>query len=243
MGVCGTVQRGNQHPVPGTVPKLSRVRKSLWKIHSRLPRAATAAVTCLGEHLALQGSGSIHDTLPATRAEAFVPGCARVLATSTALVPPAVPRGFYPLDFEALEDLLDWGQDGTGCSGKVGSLPPHPRGCPGSPLLEQGRRADFSPGCRQRCVGSCTGALSMGRLLVRYVQAPGCQASLLGAGNDPWLWASTGLFSLHKTSGAVLFQKQSCQDIGPKASQELAHKAICRHLVTSRKANHLLQPI
>lgn len=187
-----------------------------------------AAVTCLGKHLAPQGSGSVHDTLAATRAEASIPGCPRVLATSTALVPPAVPRGFYPLDFEALENLLDWGQDGTGGSGKVGSLSPYPRGCPGSSLLEQGRRADFSPGCRQRCIGSCTGALSMGCLLVKYVQAPRCQASLLGAGNDPWLWASTGLFSLHKTSGAVLFQKLSCQDIGPKASQELAHKAPCR---------------
>lgn len=68
-----------------------------------------AAVTCLGEHLAPQGSGSVHDTLPATRAEASIPGCPCVLATSTALVLPAVPRGFYPLDFEALENLLDWG--------------------------------------------------------------------------------------------------------------------------------------
>lgn len=202
--------------------------KSLWKMHSSLPRAALAAVTCLGEHLAPQVSGSIHVTLSATGAVTSIPGCPGVLATSTALVPPAVPGGFYPLDFEALGDPQGWGQDGAGGGGKVWSFRLHPRGCPGSPLPEQGGRADFSPGHRWRCVGSCTGALSAGCLLARCVRAPGCQAPLLGAGNAPQLWDGTGLFSLPKTSGAVLFQKLSGQDLSPEASQELARESLCR---------------
>lgn len=58
--------------------------KSLWEMHSSLPRAALATVTCLGKHLAPQGSsGSVHVTFPAARAGTSIPGHPGVLVAST----------------------------------------------------------------------------------------------------------------------------------------------------------------
>lgn len=53
---------------------------------------------------------------------------------------------FTLYSFDVLGFPQGWGRDGTGGGVKVWSLLPHSRGCPGSPLLEQGRRADLSPG-------------------------------------------------------------------------------------------------
>lgn len=48
------------------------------------------------------------------------------------------------------------------------------------------------------------------------------------AGNAPRLQDGTGIFSLPKTLGAVLFQKLSSQELSPKPSQEPAHESPCR---------------
>lgn len=168
--VCGTMHRGTQHPAPVTVPKLSRVR--LWQILMEkalkppkgcpgcgdLPGQASGP-TRLGGHMAGSMSPSQpleqeHPSLGAQVSRWLPP------ATSATLVPPAMPRehlhpgtwqhrhrgGLHPLDFKAPGDLQGWRQGLA--------LPSSSRGCPGSPLPEQGRRNDLSRGCRQRCGGS-----------------------------------------------------------------------------------------
>lgn len=71
----------------------------------------------------------------------------------------------------------------------------------------------------------CVGELSAGHPVARCVQAPSCQAPLLGTGNAK---DSMGIFSLPKNLGAVSFQKLSSQELGPEPLQEPAYEAPCR---------------
>lgn len=127
-----------------------------------------------------------------------IPGYPSVLVTSTALVPPAVRGEFCSLEFDVLGDTQGWGWGGTGGGVKVWSLLPHPRGCPGSPLLEQGGRADFSPS-HSGDVSEAAPELPVRCPLMRCCRLLCWQCPLAPV----WL----GFFSVPKTSGAALFQK------------------------------------
>lgn len=104
---------------------------------------------------------------------------------------------------DVLGDSQGWGWDGTGGDVKVWNLLPHPRGCPGSPLLEHGGRTDFSPGYS----GDVSGAvpeLSVRCPLVRCCRLSGAR---LLCWQRPLAPAWLGLFSFPRTSGAVWFHK------------------------------------
>lgn len=80
-------------------------------------------------------SGTICVTFPATRAEPPICGCP---GHQHCFCPSCSVRRILPSRLRPLGGMQGWRWDGTGGGGKVWNLPPHPGGCPGALLPEQG---------------------------------------------------------------------------------------------------------